>query len=479
MFGVDRSHVLIVAVCVVLTTVPTAAVAQVDSIDAGVQSSTHVASATDPPGLTWNETLGGPNDDEIDAVTRSGDGGYVVAGSFDGNSVDVGQAWLVKVDSDGNVVWNRTFAAGKFREVIRTSDGGYLAVGFSEGGFGSGDAALAVKVASDGSREWSETFGEGENSEFLDAVQTGSGGYVLAGSSYLGPQNESSSSTASNGYFVKVDGGGTKQWERAYGLREGADGVTSIYRTDDGSYRFFGGLGFGVWQWFGVVESDGSLVENRSIIAPNNFSVTTGSVETETGYAVVGYSGASPFGGAHEVHLQTMRDDGTVTSNRTYGGELPNGRTGGLARTADGGYAVALERQYDLFGGGTTGAVMKIGSDGTKEWVEEYGPRNASGVTDVLATTDGDVVFVGSITENGDSDGWIAMTGSDGDSGGSQSVSEAIAGADGVIDTTDLQEAIQYWVSGQAVPGTDGKTIDTSKLQKVITLWVSGQHVGK
>jgi hypothetical protein len=45
----------------------------------------------------------------------------------------------------------------------------------------------------------------------------------------------------------------------------------------------------------------------------------------------------------------------------------------------------------------------------------------------------------------------------------------------GLIDDPEILVAVNYWVTGHEVPGTDGKTIDDPKMLELIRLWISGQ----
>ncbi len=61
------------------------------------------------PELEWSKTFGNLGDDFGDSVQQTSDGGYVVAGfteSYGGGGEDV---WLIKTDSSGNKVWDKTF----------------------------------------------------------------------------------------------------------------------------------------------------------------------------------------------------------------------------------------------------------------------------------------------------------------------------------------------------------------------------------
>jgi len=91
--------------------------------------------------LEWQNTcLGGSADDFINAITQTADGGYVLAGwtesidgdiSFNHGSLD---CWLVRLDPDGNLLWERTFGGSNndaLYSIALTDDGGYVIAGSS------------------------------------------------------------------------------------------------------------------------------------------------------------------------------------------------------------------------------------------------------------------------------------------------------------------------------------------------------------
>ncbi|WP_135855056.1 PKD domain-containing protein [Halorussus salinus] len=60
----------------------------------------------------------------------------------------------------------------------------------------------------------------------------------------------------------------------------------------------------------------------------------------------------------------------------------------------------------------------------------------------------------------------------------SLTIPEAVAGQDGQLSTSDIQQAISWWTNDEAVPGTDGGTIDTQTMQELIDMWVENEPVG-
>jgi len=88
---------------------------------------------TDKKGkVLWQRSYGGSRDDEGFAVTKSPDGGYVIAGRSESFSRRNGfDLYLIKIDAKGKLLWERTYGgesddAGY--DIITTEDG-YLVVG--------------------------------------------------------------------------------------------------------------------------------------------------------------------------------------------------------------------------------------------------------------------------------------------------------------------------------------------------------------
>ncbi len=201
----------------------------------------------------WNRTLGGTRRDEIASVRLTSDGGYILAGGTDSYRDSWGDAWLIKVDKNGNEQWNRTYygahsIAQTASSVQETTDGGYIIAGVI---FPIIDApqterrsdAWLIKTDSNGNEQWNRTFGgKGEN-RALSVLQASDGGYILAGDT---------SSYGANGVdalLIKTDVKGNEQWNMTFGgkFRDEADYVS---QTKDGGYVLAGStLSYGAGDW--------------------------------------------------------------------------------------------------------------------------------------------------------------------------------------------------------------------------------------
>ncbi len=234
----------------------------------------------------WEYVNGGNGNDGFYDITATSDNAFLAVGQtlIDDNI----QGWMVKVASDGKKLWERSFSAGisnYFRKVIETSDGGYLAVGetyfISKEDF---DGWL-VKVDKNGQVEWERTIGEAGTDVLSDVIQLADGQYAVAGASqdpetgfYKGlfvqlssggepifkkkfeaPGNHliygltytydsgialigavtSEDEQTTSGWLAKLDAARTVQWEKQYGYQRIIN-LKEIQPTPDGGYLLVG-----------------------------------------------------------------------------------------------------------------------------------------------------------------------------------------------------------------------------------------------
>jgi hypothetical protein len=96
--------------------------------------------------IEWNKTFGGRGVEDGFSVCEANDGSYVIIGCTSSFDVGGGDAWLIRLDKNGNELWNKSYGGkrndGGFAG-HQTADGGYILVGGTHSfGAGGGDIWL-------------------------------------------------------------------------------------------------------------------------------------------------------------------------------------------------------------------------------------------------------------------------------------------------------------------------------------------------
>ncbi|MBN1358803.1 hypothetical protein JW988_08560, partial [Candidatus Bathyarchaeota archaeon] len=226
--------------------------------------------------MVWERTYGGADDDRAFHMVALADG-FVVVGSSKSLRQDETVAWVLRLDSAGNVLWNQTFFEGEgseFRSVLDLDDG-FLLVGNVFLPSGNIDGYV-VKVDDEGSMRWNITLGGEEVDKLFSAVET-QDGFVLAGLTYsFGDDSEV--------WVAKIDDDGSDVWSKTYG---GAveDAGRAVARIEDdcyvvAGYTNSGGSGDYDFLLLGIDDS-GNMAWNK----------TYGGLESDKAYAVTATAG--------------------------------------------------------------------------------------------------------------------------------------------------------------------------------------------
>jgi len=135
------------------------------------------------PEEEWNQTFGGYYDDWGYSVQQTTDGGYIITGGTGSYGESDGDFYLIKTDSNGNKIWHKTFGDiwyDKSFSVTQTSDGGYIITGLTCPIFGWANVWL-IKTDSNGNKVWDKTFGGDGLSGGRSVSETSDGGFIITG----------------------------------------------------------------------------------------------------------------------------------------------------------------------------------------------------------------------------------------------------------------------------------------------------------
>jgi hypothetical protein len=184
---------------------------------------------------TWTKTFGGEEVDEGYAVVVSSDTSYLVAGytrSFGSGGSD---AWILKADRNGNLLWQKTLGGALDERVYsadKTLDGGYILTGYTEFVTTIDKDVWLIKLDSNGDTIWTKGYDIGNEECGYCVKQTADSGYVVVGYS-------KASSTRSCVLLMKTNAVGGTVWIREFASFAKNRGY-SVCQTSDAGYVITG-----------------------------------------------------------------------------------------------------------------------------------------------------------------------------------------------------------------------------------------------
>jgi hypothetical protein len=371
----------------------------------------------------WNKTYGGTGLDEAQALVQTSDGGYALAGYTDSFGAGNNDAWLVKTDSTGNMQWNKTYGGTGFDYVnalVQTSDGGYALAG-ETWSFGAGfydswliktdaESGLAWTDSSANMPRWSRTYGGTDNDEPRSIIQTSDGGYALAGFTFPGASN-------ADFWLVKTDASGNALWNKTYG-GTGDDTAYSVVQTGDGGYALAGyTYSFGAGGndfWLVKTDASGNQQWNKTYGGTSyDYAYSIVKTRPDGGFALAGATYSSGAG-SEDFWLVKTDASGNVLWNKTYGG-TGDDRATSIVQTRDGGYVLA--GSTTSFGAGSGDFwLVKTDASGNQQWNKTYGGTSNDAAYSIVKTGDGGYALAGSTYSYGAGgyDFWLVKTDSAG-----------------------------------------------------------------
>ena len=201
----------------------------------------------------YKEFKYGDYDDRTEGVCRTNDGGYILTGWGRDTSYDY---WMIKTDEFGNEQWNKTYGSSgddycHTKDCYQTSDGGFIMGGFSSSFGAGGFDVWLVKTDSTGNMVWNKTYGGTNNDMCWGMESTDDGGYVVVATmNYDGFSGDKDDIN-----LVNIDGNGNIVWVQEYATADREIG-TSVDKTSDGGF-----IVAGCNDRFHAADSDGLIVK--------------------------------------------------------------------------------------------------------------------------------------------------------------------------------------------------------------------------
>jgi hypothetical protein len=301
--------------------------------------------------LVWEKTFGGTADDRAYYSTAT-DNGVLVVGSTRSIIANQTIAWVLRLDGEGNLVWNKTYPAGvgsEFRYIINLDDG-FLLVGnmFPSSVDING---FVVKIDGQGNIQWNVTVSKEKINRLFGAAKA-TDGFVLAGLTQSSDNNGNG-----DALLIKISENGQVVWNKTYGW-SGDDAARSVATLDGDTFY------------------------------------------------VAGYTD-SVGNGNFDFLLLKVDSNGNLLTNQTYGG-AESDKAYAIAPTGDG-FVIAGDTRSQ--GAGDSDAlIIKVCRECQEQWTHTYGGSNFDSPTYIKALADGSGFVVCGTTfsfGNGYRDFWL------------------------------------------------------------------------
>ncbi|HOY30659.1 MAG TPA: hypothetical protein PKW80_02155 [Bacteroidales bacterium] len=309
--------------------------------------------------IIWQKTYGGANYDAAYSIIQTNDGGYAVTGYYNmlsaGTNADL---WILKLDAGGNVIWQKTYGGANSDlgySIIQTNDGGYAVSG--KYNFTTNDGDLWVlKIDGSGNIMWQESFNGPYEDNATTIVQTNNGEYVLTGKTYTGLGSY-------DVWAIRLNSAGSVVWQKAYGSAEPEQSITMV-KTNDGGFVLTGRIGMTRYGLLMKIDSLGNIIWQKRYGGTTEFVGECIIQTNDGGYTFVGYCDIT--GMSYQYILNKLDANGNHIWQRHYGGteyEIPTT----VVQTPSGNYAMAgVTKSYGANPGGTTDILfLKVATDGT------------------------------------------------------------------------------------------------------------------
>jgi len=182
--------------------------------------------------VEWEKTYGGAYDDYGKTIIESVQGGLILAANTTAFGAGASDAWILNLDQAGNIVWEKAYGGPSYdfaAFTCKSSNGGYIVVG-ATASFGAGSTdAWVLKLDSNGDVEWQKRYGDYNEDYALSAATTDDGGCVLAGTT------SSFGAGAGDFWILKLSAAGDVEWQKSYGSTY-EEYARSIAQTPDSGF---------------------------------------------------------------------------------------------------------------------------------------------------------------------------------------------------------------------------------------------------
>lgn len=347
----------------------------------------------------WARAIGGQSSDELTGVATTREGGMILVGYTSSFGAGQSDLWSVKLDAEGQILWQRTHGGAQWdsASVVRaTDDGGFIVAGQTDS-FGRGESdAWVLRFDASGNVLWQRTFGTKNNEMIRDAQVTQDRGLVLCGTT---------GEDYPNAWLLRLDSGGRVIWSKVYSTQWDTV-ATSVSAGLDGGFVIAGWATIpnqeGAWVF--KVDRSGRLVWSETLAGERPSNEARVLTTTRDGGCIfAGNTGSFGAGeGRDDAWIVKLNSSGSVDWAKRYGG---NGRdeARAIVEKSEGGYIVVGTTGSFEYGCENTRDIWCVDLDSIGEvvWKKAYGGWGDDTAWAIAEAEGNGVIFAGSTSSYG------------------------------------------------------------------------------
>ncbi|MEC0309992.1 hypothetical protein P4H67_24885 [Paenibacillus lautus] len=274
-------------------------------------------------------------------VIETKDGGYLVAGNTNSEDVPiVGQLYIIRLDSSGNVLWEKVqddTIHSTPTAIVETEDGDFFIAGSGSVGWVAYEKAYILKIDINGETLWYNKYNYTDSVEFNDLIPANDGGYMAVGS--VG-RAEYESGDLDAMLMVKIDDQGKEVWSKQFKEQDSRWSAFSITASEDGGYVIGSGKRVNRNHVNLLTKTDlnGQVQWEKTYRDGTNSEYFKRLVRTKDGYAMLGqHISQNSLDYKNQYDVLSVDGNGELISRELFKGP-PINNVGSAAVTPDGGF---------------------------------------------------------------------------------------------------------------------------------------------
>ena len=339
--------------------------------------------------IMFQTHYGGNQDDGGSSVLQTDDGGYIVAGrtlSYGNGSNDI---YVLKTDGNGNEVWTKTYGGNGWDapyEIKKTLDNCYIIAGeTSSFGAGASDAFL-MKIDSNGDSIWFKTYGGSADDGAYSVDVCNDNSFIVAGVTMSFGEGQSQT------YLIKTNEYGDSLWTKEYGPSYANCFGSTVIQTSDFGYLVVGKFSYGNPKLHIIRTNNiGDTLWTKKYGYNGMYSGSTIRKINNSGYAILGT--IVNMNNVSDIRLIKINQNGDTIFTKDYGGF--NNEVGGeVQKTNDNGFIITgLTQSYGA--GGKDVYLIKTDESGIVQWTKTFGGAGDDWGGSVQQTSDNGYIIAG------------------------------------------------------------------------------------